>query len=173
MPFEILHKHSETEQDRKDLYGWGDGIDIWDVWELGVKWLPQTHHFIGYEDGKAVAHAGTLRHVVHHNGSDLCLGGLKSVLTSPDARGKGYGSKVIQAATDHMAQELSVNFGLLFCKESLLEFYTDLGWEHVTNDVIIIHPEDGKKPWPREVMIHKVGPAEWPTETIDLDSFPW
>jgi GNAT superfamily N-acetyltransferase len=173
MPFEILHKHSETEQDRKDLYGWGDGIDMWDVWELRVKWLPQTHHFIGYEDGNAVAHAGTLRHVVRHKGNDLCLGGLKSVLTAPEARGKGYGSKVIRAATDHMAQELSVDFGLLFCKESLLEFYADLGWEHVANDVLIIHPEDGKKPWPREVMIYKVGPTEWPIETIDLDSFPW
>ena len=171
--FEVIRKALETDQDRHELYGWGEDVDMWDVFELGFSWRPQDHHFIGYNDGKAVAHVGVLLHVLDRDDGRLAIGGVKSVLTVPEARRKGYASIVLNAARDYMRDEMPVDFGLLFCKEMYLPFYGGLGWERIHNEIVVIHPQDGKKPWPREVMIYRFSDRGWPPGTIDLDSEPY
>ena len=48
-----------------------------------------------------------------------------------------------------------------------------LGWQHVPNPLLVLHPIEGKKAWPREVMIYRFSERDWPEGPIDLDGKPF
>jgi GNAT superfamily N-acetyltransferase len=85
-------------------------------------------HFALVEDGLLLSYAAVVRARVAHAGVDYDVGGLGSVFTFPASRRKGYGGRVVEAATAHIRAS-GADLGLLFTWDALKGFYARSGWE--------------------------------------------
>ncbi|HWM92789.1 MAG TPA: GNAT family N-acetyltransferase [Thermoanaerobaculia bacterium] len=159
-----------TESERQALFGWGE--DLFGVSPYGLQWRSKDWHFVLYEDGAPRSNASVLRHETVLGGRPTMVGGLGSVITVPEARGRGFARQVIDRATEFLQKELGVSFGLLFCLPRLVPFYESQGWQVVEQGVLIDQP-GGKVPAPTRVMILPFGDRSWPSERVDLGSLPW
>ena len=63
-------------------------------------------------------------------------GGLTGVLTFPDFASTGHGTRVVEAATKHIA-EAGADIGLTTCKPALRFFYARAGWIPLTNTTLL------------------------------------
>ena len=82
-------------------------------------------HFVLDEDGEILSHASVVERVLEIGGRPLRTGYVEAVATDPGAQGRGHGSAVMAAATEHIraTQEL----GALGTGRHA--FYERLGWE--------------------------------------------
>lgn len=167
----ITAKPELTQAEREALFGFES--DIWSVESMGFAWRGPQIHFVGSVDGAPVTHVGALRYEVAVDEGKLCLGGLKSVVTIPPARGNGYAAQVVRHATQYLREGGGLDFGLLFCRDALVDYYAALGWGEVEGEVLVEHPVQSTIPFPGHVMILSFGDRSWPTGTVDLQSQPW
>lgn len=63
-------------------------------------------------------------------------GGLSTVVTDREARGRGHGSRRVAAARQAMAAG-DLDLGLFTCDRPLQEFYERAGWELLAGAVLI------------------------------------
>lgn len=150
------------DAERQALFGWGE--DLFGVSSLGLQWRAKDRHFVLYEDGAPKANASVLRHGR--------IGGLGGVITRPEARGRGFGRRIVSHSTQFLRDEWGVSFGLLFCLPRLVPFYEFQGWSLVEPGILIDQP-GGKIPCPILVMIRRFSDERWPMDRVDLDSLPW
>ena len=167
---EIVEKVKLTEEEKTALFRWGE--DLWDNDRYGLTWCGTDVHFVGYANGAPVTHSGVYRHTVRIDGRDVALGGLNSVITIPEARGKGYGNQVVGAAEDHMRSGGATDYGMLFCHPELAAFYGPRGWSAIEGPVTIDQP-DGPRITPHTVMVMPFGGAQWSDVPLKLNSPPW
>ena len=167
---EIIEKSELTETEKTTLFKWGE--DLWDNDRYGLTWCGTDVHFVGYLNEKAVTHSGVYGHVLSRDGHEIRLGGLNSVITTPDARGKGYGSLIVGAAEDHMQHTGSFDFGMLFCHPELEDFYGPRGWTAIDGPVTIDQPT-GPRRTPHTVMVMPFTDSDWQDGPLELNSFPW
>lgn len=73
---------------------------------------------------------------VIHAGEPYFAGGLSSVVTARDMRGRGYGHRLVVAAREYMQAE-QFDIGLFTCDRPLQEFYKTAGWTHLVDSVLI------------------------------------
>lgn len=85
-------------------------------------------HFALVEDGLLLSYAAVIRLRLPHAGEEYEARGLGSVFTYPASRGKGYGGKVVRAATDHIRAS-GADVAALFTGPELERFYGASGWE--------------------------------------------
>jgi predicted acetyltransferase len=145
-----------SDADNPDPYTWSQG-----EWQL-----------TGRVDGKIVSIVGILIREVQCAGQPVLLGGIGGVGTLPEYRMRGLAGALLHAAADFMRDPLGVDFGLLFCAETMVPYYSKFGWQLVPGPAIFDQPK-GKVTWPEPVMILPVLKQDWPPGTIDLCGLPW
>lgn len=82
-------------------------------------------HFLIEEDGNPVAHASVVERELLAGGRVLRTGYVEAVATRPDRRGRGFGTRVMEAATEHIKS--TYELGALGTGE--FDFYARFGWE--------------------------------------------
>ncbi len=94
---------------------------------------PQWHptHFILAEGEMVCSNARTIWAQVTHLGRGLKLYGLGDVVTAPELRGLGYGSRVVREATAHIRSDREADAAVLLTGSGLEVFYRRCGWETV------------------------------------------
>ena len=145
--------------------------DPWGVNHLGWDWREPELSFGGYENDKPVSHVGLLFHPLHLDGREVLVAGVSSVITLPEARGKGYARRLMSEAADEMRRR-SVDFGALFCSTELRPFYASQGWQLLDHPVTV--DQSGRKVRsPLRLMLLPLPDANWPEGPVDLKSEPW
>jgi GNAT superfamily N-acetyltransferase len=79
-------------------------------------------------DGRLASHLSVQRRTIEHRGETYHVCGLSGVLTVPAFRGKGYGERLVRAATAFMEED-GADIGLFTCDPPLQAFYERCGWE--------------------------------------------
>ncbi|MFE0103432.1 GNAT family N-acetyltransferase [Streptomyces sp. NPDC059009] len=83
-----------------------------------------------------VAALDILRKELVHDGVTYAAGGLSTVATRRESRGRGYGRRLVVAARAAMG-ELGLDIGLFTCDRELQPFYESAGWEAVDGAVVV------------------------------------
>ena len=94
---------------------------------------PQWHptYFILAEGEMVWSYARTIWARVTHLGRGLKLYGLGDVVTAPELRGSGYGSRVVREVTAHIRSDREADAAVLLTEPGLEAFYRRFGWETV------------------------------------------
>lgn len=173
MNIDIRITEALSEPDHERLFGWSDNIfgTVGTAFgALSIK--PYELHFVLYQDGQAVSHAAVLKHTVDVGGKDVIIGGVASVLTRPEAQGKGFSQQLLREATTFFKTEWHVNFGMLFCFERLIPFYQSMGWQQVS-DTVYLDTSKGRVLSPVPVMILPVSEKTWPSGIVNINDYAW
>src|SRR2546423_4021244 len=126
---EIRQATTLTDAEQQKLFGWGE--NIFGVQAHALRWRHKDLHFLLYEDGDLVSHAGILQHIVKVNGLSVSAAGLGGVVTVPEAQRKGFACQLVQHAMRFAETEWKVEAGLLFCRPQMVAYYQRLAWQMV------------------------------------------
>jgi GNAT superfamily N-acetyltransferase len=88
------------------------------------------------EDGRVLAALDVLSKQIVHAGRRYRAGGLSTVVTHREARGRGHGRRLVAAARQAMAAG-DLDLGLFTCDRHLQGFYERAGWELLPGAVLI------------------------------------
>ncbi len=124
-------------------------------------------------DSRLVSYAGiVLRHALH-DGAPVLIGGIGSVKTHPEARGRGYASLAIRRAVEFFRDRPDMSFGLLVCDPPLIAYYARLGWKLFNGRLMVVqHGSIEEFTFDRVMTLDLHTPAPT-TGTIDLHGPPW
>jgi GNAT superfamily N-acetyltransferase len=160
-----------SDEEDKHLFYWNP--DVFGLEPYNLEWrLENDWHYLLYEDEQLISHVGIVKHVVTVEERQITVGGIAAVVTRPEAQGKGYAKELMEKATTFICEELSVDFGLLFCRPPLVPYYQKLGWQEIQDTVMIEQPS-GKMPLPVSAMFLPCQENSWPAGTVDIGSWPW
>lgn len=160
---------SLSEQERGELLGWGS--DIFNTESLGLIWRPKSEQLVLYEDATPVSTCGLLRQSLRVDHEYLEVGGIGGVVTRPPFRGRGFGGHLLDEALRIFREEWQLQAGMLFCREALVPYYREQGWQQLDARVFILQPA-GTVSCPTPVMVYPFH-SSWPDGTVHLDSLPW
>jgi len=171
MTFDIRQVTVLTESERQRLFGWG--ADIFGVEHLQLSWRPNRDwRFILLVDNQPVSHVSVLKHSILVAEQALTVGGVGGVVTIPHAQGRGYAQALLERVEQFLCSELQVDFGLLFCRDQLMRFYEQRGWQPISNLVRVDQPA-GQIEAPLHVMVYPCHRNAFPAGTVELNSLPW
>ncbi|MEU8434744.1 GNAT family N-acetyltransferase [Streptomyces sp. NPDC029216] len=88
------------------------------------------------DEGTVLAALDILSKEIVHAGRRFSAGGLSTVVTSKEARGRGYGRHLVTAAREKMIAQ-SLDLGLFTCDRPLQAFYEGAGWRVLPGAVLI------------------------------------
>ncbi|MCM2580128.1 GNAT family N-acetyltransferase [Streptomyces meridianus] len=88
------------------------------------------------DEGTVPAALDILFKEIVHAGRCFSAGGLSTVVTSKQARGRGYGRQLVTAARERMIAQ-SLDLGLFTCDRPLQAFYESAGWRVLPGAVLI------------------------------------
>jgi GNAT superfamily N-acetyltransferase len=124
------------------------------------------------ETDDVVCHIGIYRREGRWNGRKLHIGGIGSVLTREDKRGRGYATIALNAAIRTLKDEGSTDLGLLFCEPRHAPFYVARGWSAFDGDIFAEQPGG-------RMQFTAIAPHVYDLRrklrqgTIDLCGLPW
>ena len=102
-------------------------------------------HFLAESDGMIVSHASVIEREIHLGGVPLRTGYVEAVGTRPHYQRRGFGTAVMQAATDHVLR--TYELGVLGTGEHA--FYERFGWRTWVGRAYVRTP-DGPQRTPDE-----------------------
>ncbi|WP_324788353.1 GNAT family N-acetyltransferase [Streptomyces sp. H51] len=88
------------------------------------------------DGGTVLAALDILSKEIVHAGRRFSAGGLSTVVTRKEARGRGYGRQLVTAAREKMIT-LSLDLGLFTCDRPLQAFYESAGWPVLPGAVLV------------------------------------
>ena len=88
------------------------------------------------DDDVVLAALDILRKELQHAGNTFQAGGLSTVVTRADKRGRGYGRQLVTAARSLMIEQ-GLDLGIFTCDRDLQPFYENAGWKHLPGTAII------------------------------------
>jgi GNAT superfamily N-acetyltransferase len=91
------------------------------------EWQPV--YFVVGEGQALFSHASVVTRTVECNGQSFSCSGISSAFTYPAFRKRGYGSQVVEAATQYL-QASAFDLALLWTDADKAEFYGRWGWQH-------------------------------------------
>ena len=127
------------------------------------------------ERGRIVGHLGLSFRAIRLGDALVNVGGIGDVAVHPDARGRKFGTALVEA-TIEAAQESTASFLLLFGTRSL---YAAAGFEKAGNDVTVTQMQGartrGIETWAaKALMVLPLRDAAWdPGAPVDLMGFPF
>jgi aminoglycoside 2'-N-acetyltransferase I len=129
-------------------------------------------HFVLDLDGRIVSHASVVQRTIEIGGRPLRTGYVEAVATAPNLQGKGHGSIVMEAASDHIRQ----TFELGALGTGRHAFYQRLGWQTWLGPAFVRAPE-GERRTPDDegyilVLRAPISPAFELNEPISCDWRP-
>lgn len=159
-----------TDEEQQRLFQWA--TDPFEMRPFNLEWRWKDVHFFIDLNGRAVSHAGLLKHTVRAGGRDVVVAGLGGVITVPEAQGHGYARMLVQHACEFAFKQWKVDAGLLFCLPRMLPFYADLGWKRITQPVQV-EQSSGHLRAPIPAMVYPAEKLPLLSGPIDLRSQPW
>jgi GNAT superfamily N-acetyltransferase len=133
--------------------------------------LPRWHT-MGVLDGSLVGRVGILERTISVGQELLRVGGICGVVTTPEYRGRGIASALLDESVTFVKNSLRLPFALLTCRLKLEAFYKRLGWKTVDGPTVFTQP-DGVRTCKGLTMVLECGPRVWPEGSIDLRGLPW
>lgn len=88
------------------------------------------------DGGTVLAALDLLTKELVHAGHTFRAGGLSTVVTRHDVRGRGHGRRLAAAGRARMAEE-ALDVGLFTCDRELKPFYESAGWEALPGTVLV------------------------------------
>jgi aminoglycoside 2'-N-acetyltransferase I len=88
------------------------------------------------DGGTVLAALDILSKEIVHAGRRFWAGGLSTVVTTRQARGRGHGRHLVTAAREEMIAQ-SLDLGLFTCDRPLQAFYESAGWRALPGAVLI------------------------------------
>ncbi|WP_354637577.1 GNAT family N-acetyltransferase [Kitasatospora camelliae] len=88
------------------------------------------------EDGTVLAALDILTKDLVHAGARFAAGGLSTVVTRRDIRGRGHGRRLVTAVREAMSEQ-RLDLGLFTCDRPLEGFYRSAGWRLVPGAVLV------------------------------------
>jgi GNAT superfamily N-acetyltransferase len=88
-------------------------------------------------DRRVVSYAAVVHKQITHDHETFWIAGLSSVATDPDYQGRGFGSRIVGAATRYI-EHSTTDIGIFTCDPPLAGFYAQAGAWPVVPDVIVI-----------------------------------
>lgn len=111
--------------------------------------LPISHRaelaaqsFCCYTGDILVGYAAVIHKEIFHCEHRFMIAGLSCVATHPDYRGRGIGSAVVSAATEYLAAQNDIDFGIFTCHPDLAAFYQSAGGWEISPEIILIGSHD-------------------------------
>jgi GNAT superfamily N-acetyltransferase len=127
---------------------------------------------MGILDGSLVGRVGILTREISVGQELLQVGGICGVVTTPEYRGRGIASALLEDSVALVRNRLRLPFALLTCRLKLEAFYQRLGWKTVDGQTVFTQP-DGVRTCKGLTMVLECGPRAWPEGPIDLRGLPW
>jgi len=127
--------------------------------------------------GAIVAHLDFEQRPIGVGAAELMVAGVGEVATRPDYQGRGLGRRLMAELRTVLREACPVDFGFLGCRETVVDFYTSVGWRRIVQTVREQDIESGA--WIEHNGPTLILPAqrtfeEWPREgLIDLRGLPW
>ncbi|MEU6218887.1 GNAT family N-acetyltransferase [Streptomyces sp. NPDC047022] len=88
------------------------------------------------EEGRVLAALDILSKEITHAGRSYLAGGLSTVVTRRELRGRGHGRHLVSAARELMAAR-GLDLGLFTCDRPLRPFYESAGWRCLPGAVLV------------------------------------
>lgn len=88
------------------------------------------------DDGAVLAALDILFKDIVHGGRRFAAGGLSTVVTRAESRGRGYGRSLLTAAREVMIDQ-ELDLGLFTCDRPLQAFYESAGWHLIPGAVVV------------------------------------
>ena len=123
-------------------------------------------------DGAIACHVGLHQRVGTWNDHHVVIGGIGSVLTRADCRGRGYAGAALGAAIQTLRACGGIDFALSFCEPHYIDFYRGHGW-HTFEGTIFVEQPGGRlrfKVMAPQVFDLRRAPR---SGVIDLCGLPW
>jgi len=158
------------DADVQRLFSWAP--DVFGLEDYDVEWQPKDVHFLLDVGAELVSHVGIVSRTIVVEGAPVRVAGVGAVVTHGEHHGKGYASALVRHVQELFETRWGVRFGMLFCREPLVSFYSRLGWQIVRDEVTVDQPV-GKVVLPFRVMCFRSTEAPWPRGRVDLCGYPW
>jgi hypothetical protein len=137
----------------------------WSVAEWGV--------FIRAADGALVSFVGVHIRPGLCDGSPVRIGGIGGVKTHPAARRQGFAARAIGRSTEFFHEQQDIAFGLLVCEQRLIGYYSRLGWQEFTGQLMVTQRGEPSGFTFNRVMVRGVQQKAPAAGIIDLLGPPW
>jgi predicted acetyltransferase len=85
-------------------------------------------HFVAAEGDLLISYAAIIRMTLEHAGEAYKVYGLGNMLTFPSFRREGYGTQILELATEFIKRS-DVDISILFCQPERKSFYGKPGWQ--------------------------------------------
>ncbi len=139
--------------------------------------LPEDPWFHAWEGNDLVGNVWLHHRTVQTIDGPRNVGGIANVCSSPAHRGTGAAKGCMRAAAAYMENSDHIDFGLLFCGETVRHFYASLGWQVAGNRCLARQPDGTVKPVHDGCVAMyydaSAGRLPWPGGDIDLNGPDW
>ncbi|MDQ3809049.1 MAG: GNAT family N-acetyltransferase [Chloroflexota bacterium] len=123
---------------------------------------------------RVVAHTGIVYRVIFVGDLRVAVGGITSVMTLPEFRGRGYAGAVLSSAAAFAGVWLWAPFLMVLCEREYAAFYEALGWNVLQVPISFEHTAGHAELEDRvAVVLACQGDRQWPTGAIDLRGPVW
>lgn len=124
------------------------------------------------ESGELVSYTGVIERTAQLDEAEVHIGGIGGVATHPSHRGKGYAPLGMARALDFLLGR-GVAFGLLVCRDRLVDYYGGLGWRLFEGTVLNTQFGEPEAFTFNNVMVGDLNSSAPTSGTIDLCGPPW
>jgi hypothetical protein len=162
-----------TPRDHEQLGALRDEIDFGippHTWTSGEDTPWRVLLWVG---DRLASHVGILERQIRVGDEPVTVAGIRSVMTLPAMRGRGYASMAVSRANEFIAADLpGSDFALLICLDTRVALYGRLGYEVVAEPTVFEQPT-GLAFNPINSMVRPFRGRAWPAGRVDLCGLPW
>lgn len=167
---EIIRTEDLTPGDRETIQAWTR--TLFGAAEDKYEWAPPDWTLLMRSGGDLVCHLAIVEQTIRVGDRAVRVAGIGGVMTPAEWQGRGLARAAMERAAEFMRGRSRISFGLLLCSESLLRYYSRMGWRRVADPVVFDQP-GGKLTWEEEAMWLPCGEDDWPDGVVDLCGPPW
>ena len=136
-------------------------------------WDPPQWSVLVWAHGELATRVGLVVRDGWVDGVPKRIGGIGGVMTHPEKQGQGLASHALREAARRLADELQVDFALLFCSPAMTGFYQRLQWQPFQGQVLIHQAQEKVEFTIYEAMVLDVREQAPITGVLDLNGSPW
>ena len=170
---EVRHLSDFTERDHEQLAALRGEIDFGIPPHTWTASEDTPWRVLLWDGDRLASHVGILEREIRVGEAPLTVAGIRSVMTLPALRGRGYASMAVSLANEFIAAELPRSeFALLICLDTRVSLYRRLGYEVVREQTVFEQPS-GPAINPINTMVRPFRGRPWPPGRVDLRGLPW
>ena len=136
-------------------------------------WDPPQWSVLVWAQGELTTRVGLVVRDGWVDGVPKRMGGIGGVMTHPDRQGQGLAGHAMREAARLLADELQVDFALLFCSPAMIGFYQRLQWQPFQGQVLIRQAQEKVEFTIYGAMVLDVREQAPITGVLDLNGSPW